>query len=170
MKKLFFIATIIALGFTAHAQEAAKPAEPKLYNPAADAKADIAAAIKKASAENKNVLLQIGGNWCGWCLLFNGLTTKDAELNKYMNDNYVVLHVNYSPENKNEKVLASLGYPQRFGFPVFVILDGKGNRLHTQNSSYLEEGKGHSKTKVMEFFQNWSPQALNPASYVEKTK
>jgi thioredoxin-related protein len=170
MKKLFVIATIIALGFTANAQEPAKPAAPKLYNPAADAKADIAAAVQQASLQNKNVLLQIGGNWCSWCLLFNGLTTKDAELNKYMNNNYVVLHVNYSQENKNEKVLASLGYPQRFGFPVFVILDGKGNRLHTQNSSYLEEGKGHSKAKVMEFFQNWSPQALNPASYVEKAK
>jgi len=96
MKKLLFIASIIALSFNANAQEAAKPEAPKLYNPAADAKADIAAAVKTAAAQHKNVLLQLGGNWCSWCLLFNGLVTKDAELNKYMNDNYVVLHVNYS--------------------------------------------------------------------------
>ena len=170
MKKLLFIASIVALSLTAKAQEAPKTDAPKLYNPAADAKAEIAAAVKKAGAEHKNVLLQIGGNWCSWCLLFNKLVTTDAELNKYMNANFEVLHVNWSPENKNEKLLAELGYPQRFGFPVFVILDGKGNRLHTQNSAYLEEGKGHSKAKVMEFFENWSPAALDPKSYAEKAK
>lgn len=184
MKKTLFIASILALAFGANAQQSlikpvttvvrpidtTKKAEPKLYNPAADAKADIAAAVKKANAEHKNVLLQIGGNWCIWCLRFNDLVTKDAELNKTMNDDFVVLHVNWSPENKNEKVLADLGYPQRFGFPVFVVLDGKGTRLHTQNSGYLEEGKGHSKAKVQEFFENWSPKALDPKSYVEKAK
>jgi thiol:disulfide interchange protein len=170
MKKLFFITAIIALSFTAKAQEAAKPEGPKLYNPAADAKADIAAAVKKAQAQHKNILLQIGGNWCVWCLRFNDLVTTDADLNKYMNDNYVVLHINWSPENKNEALLANLGYPQRFGFPVFVVLDDKGNRLHTQNSAYLEEGKGHSKAKVMEFFEGWSPKALDPKSYAEKAK
>jgi thiol:disulfide interchange protein len=170
MKKILLIATIAAITVTAKAQEAAKPEGPKLYNPEADAKADIAAAVKTASAQHKNVLLQIGGNWCIWCLRFNELVTKDADLSKYLADNYVVLHVNWSPENKNEKVLASLGYPQRFGFPVLVVLDGKGNRLHTQNSGYLEEGKGHSKAKVMEFLQGWSPAALDPKSYAEKTK
>jgi thiol:disulfide interchange protein len=186
MKKLLFTVAIIALSVAAKAQQAVKPpASPtiavkpldttkhqgtKLYNPAADAKADIAAAVKTAQAQHKNVLLQIGGNWCVWCLRFNDLVTKDADLTKYLTDNYVVLHVNWSSENKNEKVLADLGYPQRFGFPVFVVLDGKGNRLHTQNSGYLEEGKGHSKAKVMEFFENWSPKALDPKTYVEKEK
>jgi thioredoxin-related protein len=98
-------------------------------------------------------LLQIGGNWCIWCIRFNDLVTKDPELDKYLRDNFVVLHVNYSKENKNEDVLASLGYPQRFGFPVFVVLDDKGTRIHTQNSDYLEEGKGHSREKVLEFLK-----------------
>lgn len=141
----------------------------KLYHPEADARADIANAVKKASAEHKNVLLQIGGNWCIWCIRFNDLVTRDADLDKYVRDNYVIVHVNYSKENMNEKLLADLGYPQRFGFPVFVVLDDKGNRLNTENSSYLEEGKGHSKAKVMEFFKDWSPAAIDPKNY-EKAK
>jgi thioredoxin-related protein len=168
MKRFLLIAAFAGLTISAKAQEAkteAKPDAPHLYNPNANAKAEIADAVKQASKEHKNVLLQIGGNWCIWCLRFNDLVTKDAELDKYLHDNYVVLHVNYSPENKNEKVLADLGYPQRFGFPVFVVLDDKGNRLHTQNSGYLEEGKGHSKEKVMEFFKDWSPAAIDPKTY-----
>jgi thioredoxin-related protein len=165
MKKYLFILLFAAVAVSARAQVKDSV---KLYNPAADAKADIKEAVKKAAKEHKNVLLQIGGNWCIWCLRFNSLVTTDADLNKYMNANYVVLHVNWSPENKNEAVLASLGYPQRFGFPVFIILDDKGNRLHTQNSAYLEEGKGHSKAKVMEFFKNWSPTAIDPKTYTTK--
>jgi thioredoxin-related protein len=116
------------------------------------------------------VLLQIGGNWCIWCIRFNDLVTRDPDLDKYVRDNYVIVHVNYSKENTNDKLLAQLGYPQRFGFPVFVVLDDKGNRLNTENSSYLEEGKGHSKEKVMEFFKDWSPAAIDPKSYEKKTK
>jgi len=168
MKKLLFLAALLTICIGAKAQNATaiKPTDTaKLYNPAADAEAEIAGAVKKASAEHKNILLQIGGNWCIWCIRFNDLVTKDPDLNKYLRDNYVVLHVNYSKENMNEKLLAEMGYPQRFGFPVFIVLDDKGNRIHTQNSGYLEEGKGHSKDKVMEFFKDWSPAAIDPKSY-----
>ncbi|MGZ3871817.1 MAG: thioredoxin family protein [Mucilaginibacter sp.] len=169
MRKLLFIALLLIACFGVKAQGTGAPVKltdtAKLYNPAADAKADIANAVKQASAQHKNVLLQIGGNWCIWCIRFNDLVTRDPELNKYVRDNYIVLHVNYSKENMNENVLAGLGYPQRFGFPVFIVLDDKGNRLHTQNSAYLEEGKGHSKEKVTEFFKNWAPAALDPKSY-----
>lgn len=165
MKKLYVVVLMFALINVAQAQE-----KPKLYNPAADAQADINIAVKKAALKHKNVLLQIGGNWCSWCIRFNGMVTQNDTLNTYMNTNYEVVHVNWSPENKNEKLLANLGFPQRFGFPVFVILDEKGNRLHTQNSAYLEEGKGYSKGKVKEFFENWAPAALDPKSYVEKMK
>jgi thioredoxin-related protein len=174
MKKLFFLAALMIVTISLKAQIGVSTVKltdtAKLYNPAADAKADIAAAVKKASAENKNVLLQIGGNWCIWCIRFNNLVSQDPDLNKYLRANYVIVHVNYSKENTNDKLMAELGYPQRFGFPVFVVLDSKGNRLNTQNSEYLEEGHGHSKEKVMEFLKDWSPAALDPKSYEKASK
>lgn len=142
--------------------------KPKLYHPEADAKKEIADAVTKAKKEGKNVMLQIGGNWCVWCLRFNKLITETPELNQLMNDNYVVVHVNYSPENKNEAVLATLGYPQRFGFPVFVILNSEGKRIHTQNSAYLEDGAGHSPKIVAEFLKGWTPKAIDPLTYSTK--
>jgi thioredoxin-related protein len=141
--------------------------KPRLYNPEANAKQDIANAVSLAKKEGKQVFLQIGGNWCVWCLRFNKLIVETPELTKMMDDNYVVVHVNYSPENKNEEVLASLDYPQRFGFPVFLILDANGKRLHTQNSAYLEEGNGHSQKLIAEFLKSWTKKALEPASYIK---
>lgn len=138
-----------------------------VYNPEADAKKDIENAVQLAKSSNKHVLIQLGGNWCSWCKLFHDLTTTDEEIKSFLDENYVVYHLNYSKENKNLDVLASLDYPQRFGFPVFVILDADGKRIHTQNSGYLEEGKGHSKKLVMDFLKNWSPAALNPELYTK---
>ena len=57
--------------------------------------------------------------------------------------------------------MTRLHNPDRFGFPVIVILDENGNVLHTQDSSFLEEGKGYNKEKVIRFFKNWTPTAAN---------
>lgn len=164
MKRSFLIICLL-YGLFLNAFSQNQPA--KVYNPDADAQADIRNAVARAAKQGKFVFIQVGGNWCSWCLAFNKLTTVNDTLRTAMNGNFEVVHVNYSKENKNESVLASLGYPQRFGFPVFVILDDKGNRIHTQNSAYLEEGKGHSAKKVLEFLKGWSPAALNPKTYVK---
>ncbi|WP_221393177.1 thioredoxin family protein [Dyadobacter sp. NIV53] len=146
MKNLLLL-FIFFVSFRATAQKAT------IYHPEADAKADIAKAVQQAKKDGKHVLLQLGGNWCSWCILFDKLVNSNDTLKSFRDQNYVMLHVNYSPENKNEAVFASLGYPQRFGFPVFVVLDGDGKRLHTQSSAYLEKGKGHDPEKVLEFFK-----------------
>ena len=48
----------------------------------------------------------------------------------------------------------------RFGFPVFVVLDADGTVLHTQDSSFLEEGQGYNKERVLRFFKCWTPAAV----------
>ncbi|HKG08339.1 MAG TPA: thioredoxin family protein [Pedobacter sp.] len=177
MNKLLIIA-LLALSVPAFAQNKETV---KIYNPQADAHADIDAAVAKAKKAGKHVFIQIGGNWCTWCVAFHRMVDNTSELKQLLNDNYETVLVNYSPENKNEPVLASLGYPQRFGFPVFLILDGNGKLLHTQNSAYLETpdvdektGKkktGHDVKVVSNFLQGWTAKALDPSSYKSaKTK
>lgn len=163
MKKIFFLLYATAIALAGHAQEK------KLYNPATDAAADIDVAVKKASAENKFVLIQGGGNWCKWCIEFARFAKADTQIDSLINSNFVWYHLNYSKENENRPLFAKYGYAQRFGFPVFIILNSKGERIHTQNSAYLEDGnKSYDKEKVMEFLQNWSPGALDPSHYEKK--
>lgn len=160
MRKTCLSVLILLFTVTVMAQEN------KLYNPAADAEKDIKAAVKKAKAEHKFVLLQGGGNWCSWCIEFARFCKADAGIDSVIKNSFVWYHLNWSKENKNEKVFARYGFPQRFGYPVFIILDGNGNRIHTQNSEYLEDGKkSYDREKVMSFLEMWSPRALDPASY-----
>jgi len=161
MKQILTIVLILILS-SSYAQTA------KLYNPDADVSVVIAQGLTKAKAQNKHLLLQIGGNWCPWCLKFHQFCLSDNEINTFINKNFITIKINYSKENRNLAELKKLEYPQRFGFPVFVILDADGKRIHTQNSAYLEEEKGYSRKKVLDFLKQWSPEALNPGLYIEK--
>jgi thioredoxin-related protein len=165
MEKHIFFVVILFSGLIASSQDMTKF---NLYKPEENAEEEIKQAIEKANDNGKHVFIQIGGNWCIWCARFNDFTTTDKSIDSLVNANYVVYHLNYSKENKNEVLLAKYGYPQRFGFPVFLVLDGKGHLLHTQNSSYLEKEKGYSKENVMGFFNDWAPKALDPKQYKEQ--
>lgn len=153
MKRLLLLNLLILLGLMANAQL-------NIYNPNADAKAEIAAAINKAKQENKHVFIQIGGNWCPWCVKLHNFMNADSTISEILTKNYVVVKVNYSKENKNLDVLEKLEKPQRFGFPVLVILNSNGNRIHTQDSGLLESGDGYDRKKILNFLKNWTPEAL----------
>jgi len=170
MKKSIIISFLLVIAmqaclFTASAQDASKP-----YNPDANAKADLKKAVELAKKENKNVLIQIGGNWCPWCLRFHALATSQPKIDSIINRDYVYMLLNYSKENKNMDVMEQLGFPNRFGFPVFVILDGDGKRLNTQDSGFLEHcrEKGYDTTKVVTFLSQWSIKAIDPTTYKSK--
>ena len=139
-----------------------------LYHPEANAEQDIQAAIHKAAAEGKHVLLQAGGNWCVWCYRFHDFIENDPELKAFVDENFVWYHLNYSNDNTNAAVFEKYGFPQRFGFPVLIVLDAMGNRIHTQDSGLLESGEGYDRKKVAGMLQTWTRKALDPASYRKK--
>ena len=86
-----------------------------------------------------------------------------------VDDNFVYIHVNYNPRKSEgaekatltKAMLKLLNNPTRFGFPVFVVLDEQGKVIHTQDSSFLEEGNGYNQEKVLRFFKSWTPKAVH---------
>ena len=165
LKKLIFTVIIFCSGIAGNSQDLTKF---KLYNPEEDAKQGMAAVVKEAKDSGKHVLVEIGGNWCIWCARFNDFVSNDKSLDSLVSSNYVVYHLNYSKENKNTDLLAKYGFPQRFGFPVFLVLNEKGDLLHTQSSWFLEAGKSYDKEKVTAFFNDWGKKAFDPAQYKEE--
>ena len=160
MKKILTFAILAVLALGANAQLK------KVYNDDINTMEQIDKAIAQANEQGKFVICQVGGNWCPWCLRFADFITKDEEIAKLINENFVYIHVSYNPhkstdEARDKAMLKRLGNPGRFGYPVFVVLDAKGNVIHIQDSSYLEEGKGYHKDKVLQFFMHWTPKAVN---------
>lgn len=164
MKKIFvklaFLGVLMPSLYYAQTSETSpqqeKTALPKPYREEDNAELEIQKLVKQAQKENKNIILQAGGNWCIWCLRFNNFVKTTPELNKIVDENFLYYHLNFSPKNKNKKVFAKYGNPgEKFGYPVFIILDKNGKQIHTQSSEVFEEGKGYSLEKVKNFFKEW---------------
>lgn len=155
MKKIIFIITCL---FITSASLFSQTEPVQIYNPDANAREDIAKALQIAKDENKHVLLQIGGNWCPWCVKLHGLETSDPQIDSLLQADYVRVLVNI-PKEKDKRdydLLASLENPQRFGFPVLVVLNQEGKRIHTQDSWYLEQDKDYNREKLVQFFKMWN--------------
>ena len=135
---------------------------PKLYDETIDPFQQIDAAVSQAKAGEKFVICQLGGNWCPWCIRFAKFITEDEEIRQLVEANFVYIHVNYKSRQDElaQRVSKRLGNAGRFGFPVLVVLQPDGSVMHIQNSSYLEEGNGYNRERVLEFFRQWTPVAV----------
>jgi len=130
------------------------------YDPSLDGWRQLEAAGKAAAADDKRILVIVGGNWCKWCRALDGLLSEDAALRTELG-RYEVVHLNYSEENKNPEAMAHLGNPEQLGFPSLLVLSPKLQVLHTQSSELFEAGDptkpGHDPTKLLAFLRRWSP-------------
>jgi len=140
-----FVFIFISLSF---AQEREK------FDPKRDASKDIKTAVKQAQKNDKRILLDVGGEWCIWCHRLDQFFTDNKDINDLLKGKYIVVKVNYSPENKNEKVLSQ--YPKIPGYPHIFILDKNGKLIHSQNTGELEKDKGYDREKVIAFLNKWS--------------
>ena len=146
----------------------AKPAKkqvPKrdpIYNPKADATADIAAAVKKAGVERTRVLVMYGGNWCGWCYKLHDLFASDKEIATILLNEYKLVMVDVDTQHNvmDHYVKKS----EQHGVPFLTVLDSEGKVLVNQETGALEDGPKHDPKKVKAFLSKW---AL-PAADAEK--
>ena len=152
MKRFVLVLFLLSAGFIYAQSTVDKPA-PK-FDPKANPTLDLKKAIKQAKKENKRIILDVGGEWCIWCHRIDEFIAQNEDIYKFMHNNFVVLKINYSKENKNEKFLS--GYPQIEGYPHFFVLEKNGKLLHSQNTGLLENGKSYDAEKMMEFLKEWS--------------
>ena len=160
MRKLILLILLSVITFIA--VDAQTKEAVKVYDENINPLEQIDKAVADAKSSGKFVICQLGGNWCPWCIRFAKFIKEDDEINKLVADNFVYIHVNFK-SRKDElslKVSRRLGNASRFGFPVLVILKSDGSVMHIQNSAYLEEGQGYSRDKVVDFFKQWTPNAV----------
>jgi thioredoxin-related protein len=141
---------LLAAMLPAQAPTAAKPA---IYDPDADMKAQITAAVKRAGAEERNILLMYGGNWCPWCHRLHELFAADAAIKKVLAERYIVLLVDVGekPGQPLNQDLVDLYRVKGFGYPALAVLDKQGKLLCAQSTGVLEKGKGHDPAKILAF-------------------
>ena len=135
MKKLLLISTLFLITVSTIAQRAES------------AKEILDAAYKRATAENKKVLLIFHASWCGWCHKMDS-SINDPACKKFFADNYVITHL-VVHESEGKKHLENAGADNLLkqykafdsGIPFWVVLDKKGNLLY---DSFIKNADGSS--------------------------
>ncbi len=145
--------SIVSAGDTATTGEGQR----EKFDPTRDAAADIATAVKVATKTGQRIVLDVGGEWCIWCHRLDKFFDDNKDVSDFLHTNYIVVKVNYSKENKNEKVLSA--YPPVKGYPHLFVLDTNGQLLHSQDTGDLESGNHHDHDKVLKFLKAWAPKS-----------
>lgn len=130
--------------------------EPTLYDVNADASEQIAAALAKAKQENRRVLIQWGGNWCGWCIQLNDHLRADKDLRRKLLYEYDIVHIDIGRFDKNIELATKLGADLKGnGVPFLTVLSADGTPIANQETGSLEApdnpDASHDSDKLMAF-------------------
>ena len=133
------------------------PAQPKKdigYEPHADAFEQRDAAVAKADAEDKLLLLISGGDWCVWCHYLAAFLDRETALDADLHEVFVVQKVYVGSDNMNKEFFATL--PKAAGAPHFWVLSQNGELLASQDTALLEDGdKSYDRAKFAAFIDRW---------------
>ena len=149
--KFFAFAALLALS-----AGTANSADRDIYPDPSQARVDLAAALKTASATHRRVLLDFGGNWCGDCQVLD-LYMHDSKNQPLVDANYVVVHVNVGHIDTNLDLAEKYGVPLNKGVPALAILSGHGALLYSQKNGEFEAMRHMESSALTDFLVQWKP-------------
>jgi thioredoxin 1 len=127
-----------------------------IYPDPAQAKADLAAALKQAAATHKRVLVDFGGNWCGDCQVLD-IYFHNLENRRILESNYVLVHINIGHMDQNVEIARRYGVPLERGVPALAVLSDTGRVLYSQKSGEFEAMRRMQASSVTNFLVQWKP-------------
>lgn len=120
---------------------------------------DANAALALAKKTNRNVLIEIGGNWCTWCHKMDAFLLKNPNVYQALHSKYVLLKVNVSDSNENDAFMKAL--PPVLGYPHMYVSTATGKMLLSKDTAELQDNDGYSTKYWLDFLQQWQLKELN---------
>ena len=127
-------------------------ADAPVYDELADAQAQVSQALAKAKADDKQVMIVFGANWCGDCKMLDGEFKKPA-MKALLDANYVVVKVDVNRFNKNLDVVKPYGDVIKKGIPSIVIATPANQLVYATNGGELADARKMGEAGVTEFFK-----------------
>lgn len=119
-----------------------------------DARADIRDALVEAKRSGRRVLLDVGGDWCMYCVQMDALFRNNPDLLTLRDHNFVIVYVFYGQGQTNAPVLSR--YPAPEGIPHFYVLSSDGALIRSEHLLELRDSGDYSHDKMKAFLEQWS--------------
>lgn len=146
---------IIAAGFVLIAA-AGNSADREIYPDPSQARADVAAAIKTATATHKRVLVDFGGNWCGDCQVLDIYFHNESN-RPILESNFVLVHVNIGHMDENVDLARQYKVPLERGVPALAVLSENGALLSASAVESLKPCAGWNRRRSRNSWCNGNP-------------
>jgi thioredoxin 1 len=155
MRRRSFYLGLVILVLAGVARAASEP----IYDESADAKKEIAAAIREASRHRplRNVVLVFGGNWCKDCRALDA-QMHERDLAALLAKDFVVVKIDIGRMDKNLDLAAKFGVPIKNGVPALAVLNSRGQLLYAQDQGQFADARHMSPESIKAFFEQWKPQ------------
>jgi thioredoxin len=127
-----------------------------MYDEAADAKADIRAALTDAQRAHVPVLVVFGANWCGDCMVLD-MAFKSGTSAALIARNYKVVKVNVGRFDRNVDIAKSYGVPLKNGIPAVAVLSPQGKVIYATRAGELADAQAMGDSGIYEFFAKIAP-------------
>ena len=138
------------------------PTYSKIYDDQRDPFKDAKAAINLAKNTNRQVLIEIGGNWCSWCHKMDVFLTNNPDVYHALHSQYVLLKINVSDSNENTAFMASM--PPVLGYPHIYVSTAQGKMILSKDTAELLNEGNYSKSHWLTFLNEWSVSATAPGN------
>ena len=125
-----------------------------LYDPNADARADIAAALTSAKADGKRVLLDFGADWCPDCHVLAAYL-HGAAGSRLVDASFHVVPIDVGYWDHNVDVAATYGSPITQGIPAVVVLTPDGKIVGTTADGSLANASAMREDDVLSKLAAW---------------
>jgi hypothetical protein len=119
-----------------------------VFNPFADAMADVEAALKAVDATRKKVLVLVGDNAQPDALHVHTILTEDPEVSSFVSKGFVLVLVDLCSDSGGTVQDKYFQAPQRQGFPHIGVLDNNGEILQYQPLSWFRGDDDFDRQRI----------------------
>ncbi len=126
------------------------------YDTNANADAVVDAAFARARKDGKDVLIDLGGNWCGDCRVLAGLMEL-PEMRAFLAAHYEMASVDVGRFNKNLQIPARFGITQRLaGVPAVLIATPDGKLVNEGHVAALADARHMTPQALADWLAQWT--------------
>lgn len=127
------------------------------YDEAANADAAVAAAFAHARLSHKRVLIDLGGNWCGDCVVLSNIMQL-PELKAFLVQHFEMVNVDVGRFDRNLQIPARWGITRRLeGVPTILIVTPDGKRLlDAGHVSALADARHMTPQGLADWLAQWA--------------
>jgi len=151
IRALLAIGLALALAACASVPYTAVHPEARLYSASADATADVDAALARAAASGKRVLLVLGANWChdsralaGWLE-----TPRFAPLKTRYEIVFVDVGMPQTGEGRNLDIPRRFGLAELTGTPAVLVLTPEGKPVNLDTAASWRNAASRSEEAIL---------------------